>query len=254
MSRWTPVGPGAPGGLDFLAILQGELAARGLSYSVAGVSDNASIGPVPIICDFTTGTLCTWGLLFEDRDVILVNDARKGLHTWGAQSGSYATQMVLPTPVGPLSFDRGWVSVQGSLSGRSFTFVDTHLETEDFPAVQEAQAAELLAGPAHRTGRLVVVGDFNSAADGSTTGTYAALTDSLRDAWRVNPKAPGFSCCQDGTLTNPGSALASRIDLILMHGAVKPRWATLVGSTPFQATPPFWPSDHAGLFSVLTLR
>lgn len=254
VSKWTPVGPGAPPGLDFLAILQAELAARGLSYAVAGVSDNASVGPVPIICDFTTPALCTWGLLFQDRDVILVNSARHDLHTWGATSGSYVAQQVLATPVGPLSFDRGWVSVQGSLAGKKFRFVTTHLEVEDFPAVQEAQGAEFLAGPAAAGGRVIAVGDFNSAADGSTTTTFASLTAQLKDAWRVNPKASGVSCCQDGTLTNATSALASRIDLILSRGAVKTRWATLVGNAPFQATPPLWPSDHAGVFAVLVLR
>ena len=252
VSRWTPVGPGAPSGLDFLAILQGELASRGLSYSVAGVSDNASIGPVPIICNFNTGALCTWGLLFQDRDVILVNSARAGLHTWGTQSGRYTAQTVLTTPVGPLSFDRGWVFVQGRLWGEHFRFVTTHLETEDSPAVQQAQGQELLAGPARAKGTVIVVGDFNSAADGSQTTTYASLTKKFHDAWKVNGHKPGYSCCQNGTLTNPTSQLATRIDLVLLRGA-KARSAVLVGTTPFEASPPFWPSDHAGLVATLIL-
>lgn len=252
VSRWTPLGPGAPAGLDFLAILQGQLAARGLSYSVASVSDNARIGPVPLICDPTTGALCSYGVLFEDRDVVLVNDDRRGLYTWGARSGRYTAQQVLTTPVGSLSFDRGWASVQGSLWGHRFRFVNTHLETEDFPAVQEAQAAEFLAGPARARGTVIAVGDFNSAADGSTTSSYAALTSRFRDAWSIHPRWSGFTCCQNGTLTNPTSELASRIDLVLVRGAGV-RTARVVGNTPFQAAPPFWASDHAGVVAGLTL-
>jgi len=105
------------------------------------------------------------------------------------RSGRYATQQVLATPAGPLSFDRGWVSVKGRYQGKSFRMVNTHLETEDSPDVQQAQAAEFLAGPA-RGGQVIATGDFNSAADGSTTTTtYAQLTapPAFTDAWTVNP-------------------------------------------------------------------
>jgi endonuclease/exonuclease/phosphatase family metal-dependent hydrolase len=256
VSRWTLLdqsGAPLPGSLDYLALLQAQLAARGLSYSVAAVSDNASIGPVPLICDFQTGALCSYGLLLQDRDVILVNNARKGLHTWGAKSGSYATQAIVNTPVGALSFDRGWASVQASLNGKRFRFVDTHLETEASPAVQEAQAAEFLAGPAHTWGRVIAVGDFNSAADGSTTTSYDLVTKRFRDAWLVHPHRKGLSCCQNGTLTNPTSELATRIDLVLTRGA-QPRAAYRVGTTPFEASPPLWASDHAGVVASLRLR
>ena len=49
VTKWTTGGPNAPAGYDFLAILQGELADRELNYSVAAVSDNASIGPAPLV-------------------------------------------------------------------------------------------------------------------------------------------------------------------------------------------------------------
>ncbi len=48
-----------------------------------------------------------------------------------------------------------------------------------------------------------MVGDFNSAADGSSTPTYGLLTARLRDAWSVRGPAPGYTCCQEPTLTNP---------------------------------------------------
>lgn len=252
VSRWTPVGEGAPPGQDFLAILQKELAARGLHYTVAAVSANATIGPAPLICDFATGALCSYGLLFEDRDVILVNADRKGLASWGAKSGRYVTQEVLPTPVGPLSFDRGWASIEGRIWGERFRFVTTHLETEDYPAVQEAQGQEFLAGPAKARGTVIATGDFNSAADGSTTTTYASLTKRFKDAWWVNHGRRGYTCCQNGTLSNPTSELATRIDLILTRGACV-RSAYVVGARPFQKVPPFWASDHAGVVATVRL-
>lgn len=252
VTNWVTVGTGAPPGYDFLAILQAELAARGLDYAVASVANNANIGPAPVICDFTTGALCTYGVVLQDRDVILVKKHKRGLVWWGATSGRYVAQQTFPSPVGVLSFDRGWASIEGRYCGERFRFVNTHLETEDFPAVQEAQAAEFLAGPARTRTRVIVTGDFNSAANGSTTASYALLTSKLRDSWRVNGSDPGYSCCQNGTLTNPVSQLASRIDLVLGRG-VWARAAWLVGTTPFQAAPPFWASDHAGVVAVLRL-
>ena len=49
VSNWISVGPGAPPSLDFLAILQQALQNEGLHYSVAAVSNNANIGPIPLV-------------------------------------------------------------------------------------------------------------------------------------------------------------------------------------------------------------
>jgi endonuclease/exonuclease/phosphatase family metal-dependent hydrolase len=268
VTKWTTGGLNPPPGYDFLAILQSDLAARGLHYTAATVAHNANIGPAPLALPeqgcVQPGPEITCTVTLEDRDSILVNDDTPGL-TWGnPQSGRYATQEVIESPVGPLSFDRGWASIDARLKGQPFRFVDTHLETEESPAVQEAQAAEFLAGPG-KGGTIVVTGDFNSASDGSTTGTYAQLTapGRFRDAWDENQLGPGDSCCQEsntpplapGALNNPVSTLATRIDLILGRGAARSSGndAQLVGSTPFEPTPPFWPSDHAGVIAVLRL-
>ena len=247
VSKWTATGPGAPPSLDFLAILQADLAKHGLSYSVASVSNNADIGPVPLAAP-CSGPLGYCTLRLQDRDVILVNTANPDLAVSNPKSGRYQTQEVLTTPVGELSFARGWASIDGTLSGKKFHFVTTHLETEEAPSIQEAQGAEFLKGPAKSGGAVIATGDFNSAADGSTTRTYANLTKSyFQDAWDTNPGDSGFSCCQNETLTNPTSQLASRIDLVLTHAASSAVSAHLIGNTPFEATPPFWPSDHAGV-------
>ena len=48
VTKWTTGGLNPPPGYDFLAILQSELASRGLDYSVAAVANNANIGPAPL--------------------------------------------------------------------------------------------------------------------------------------------------------------------------------------------------------------
>jgi endonuclease/exonuclease/phosphatase family metal-dependent hydrolase len=251
VTLWTTTGP-APPGYDFLAILQQALADRGLFYSVAAVSMNANIGPVPLaLCGGPLGA-CTVTLL--DRDVILVNDANPALSVSKPQSGRYVAQATVATPVGPLSFDRGWATVDGTLDGKAFRFANTHLETEAYPDVQEAQGQEFLAGPARAAGAVIAVGDFNSAADGSTTATFAELTQSyFTDAWS-DPNDPGYTCCQNGTLTNPTSELGSAIDLVLTHAASRALGADVIGDAPFQPAPPLWPSDHAGVVATLRIH
>jgi endonuclease/exonuclease/phosphatase family metal-dependent hydrolase len=267
VTKWTTGGVNPPPGYDFLAILQSDLEARGLDYSVAAVAHNANIGPAPLVsetCPVVSGQF-TCSVQLEDRDVILVNDDTPGLTWSNPQTGRYAAQQTIVSPVGPLSFDRGWASIDANLRHQPFRFVDTHLETEESPLVQEAQAAEFLAGPG-KGGTVIATGDFNSASDGSTTASYALLTapGKFRDAWDEAQLGPGSSCCQEsnaipqlapGQLNNPVSTLKTRIDLILSRGAARSDGddAELVGDTPFQATPPFWPSDHAGVVSDLRL-
>ena len=258
VSDWEVVNfaPGlpAPPSYDFLEILQAALNARGLSYSVAAVSNNADIGPIPLaLClDPTIGIYCTVSLL--DRDVILVNDDNPDLAVFNPQSGNYVAQNVLDTPVGPLSFNRGWASVDGVFEGKKFRFVNTHLETGDAPEVQEEQGQEFLAGPAKAGGAVIAVGDFNSAADGSTTTTYADMTKSyFDDAWS-DPNDPGYTCCQNGTLTNFPSGLRSAIDFVFTHAASRALGADVIGDTPFQMAPPLWPSDHAGVVATVRIH
>jgi endonuclease/exonuclease/phosphatase family metal-dependent hydrolase len=268
VSKWTTAGVNPPPGYDFLAILEGDLEARGLDYSVASIAHNANIGPAPLVsetCPVVSGQF-TCSVQLEDRDVILVNDDTPGLTWSNPQSGRYTAQQTIESPVGPLSFDRGWASIDAKLKQQPFKFVDTHLETEESPLVQQAQAAEFLAGPT-KGGTVVATGDFNSASDGSTTTSYALLTapGKFRDAWDEAQLGPGSSCCQEsnaipqlapGQLNNPVSTLKTRIDLILSRGAARSDGddAELIGDTPFQASPPFWPSDHAGVVGVLHLN
>jgi endonuclease/exonuclease/phosphatase family metal-dependent hydrolase len=265
VTKWTTAGLNPPPGYDFLEILQDELDERGLNYAVAAVSDNASIGPAPLALGtcFSPPSTITCSVQLEDRDVILVNEDTPGLTWSNPQSALYDAQEVLNSPVGPLSFDRGWASINARLKGQPFKFVNTHLEVEGSPDVQEAQAAEFVNGPA-KGGTVIATGDFNSAADGSTTTSYAQLTapGKLRDAWDEDDLGPGSTCCQadnvpplaPGALTNFPPTLGTRIDLILSRAAARATGeAEVIGGTPFQFSAPLYPSDHAGVVADIRL-
>jgi endonuclease/exonuclease/phosphatase family metal-dependent hydrolase len=261
VTKWTTGGSNPPPGYDFLAILQSELSDRGLNYAVASVANNANIGPAPLLLP----GCAPCSVQLEDRDVILVNEDKPGLTWSNPQNGRYEAQAALSSPLGPLSFDRGWASIDAELRRQPFHFVNTHLETEDFAAVQEAQTDEFLAGPG-KGGTIIATGDFNSASDGSTTTSYEQLTAPGRflDAWDEAELGPGSTCCQrsntpplaPGALNNPDSTLQTRIDLILSRGAARSdgSQAELVGDTQFQGTPPFWLSDHAGVVAEVSLN
>jgi endonuclease/exonuclease/phosphatase family metal-dependent hydrolase len=191
----------------------------------------------------------------NDRDVILVNANNPDLVVTGSDNGRYVAQLSLPTAVGPLSFDRGWAYIDGTFEGKKFRFLDTHLETEAAPPIQEAQGQEFLWGPANTGGAVIAVGDFNSAADGSSTTTYHDLTKAFfNDVWDSNPGVPGLTCCQNSTLTNFPGELTSRIDLILTMRASRGLRAEVVGDTVFQGSPPLWPSDHAGVIAEVRIH
>ena len=112
--------------------------------------------------------------------------------------------------------------------------------------MQEAQAIEFLAGPARGRDADIALGDFNSAADGGATHSYAAPTKRFGGAWLANDE-PGWACCQDQKQTNPTSKLATRIDLVLSRWGAKAVKTRRVGVTPLQTSPRLLPSDHAGV-------
>lgn len=117
---------------------------------------------------------------------------------------TYQAKLLFPPPPGfppsPVALERGWASVDVKLRDKSFRFVTTHLEGSAPPeaaAIQVAQGRELLAGPAATDLPVVLVGDFNSRADGRGTPTYGNLTSAgFDDAWlHAGPSEVGLTCC-----------------------------------------------------------
>jgi len=257
--RIDPTGDAAFGGtnpatvvaLDYLTTLQGALAARGLCYNA--VASN-SLTDVELPGIISLSPLKFIDIRYTDRDVIL---ARCDVPTSDARSGVYTNRVVFT--VGPTSIPapRGWTSTLATVGGVTFRFANTHLETDGSPAVQVAQANELLSVLAAESKPIVLVCDCNSAADGSQTATYGLLTGS-----EAHPRDPGYtSSLPDGFYTDP--LLRTRIDLVLARygfhaspnaGIVGGVHADVIGETPAERTASgLWPSDHAGVVATLNM-
>jgi endonuclease/exonuclease/phosphatase family metal-dependent hydrolase len=242
---------------DFLALLQAELTAGGTPYTAVSTSTNADIEAPRLNSASSNGFT---DVRMTDRDVILVRTELADKFS-GAASGHYTAQFTVPSVVGPLTFTRGWASINYRHdANRTVKIIDTHLETEGGPAgaKQVLQGYELLGLVAKSQEEdpqrsVVVLADINSAADGSQTPTYSNLTKKLADAWLVKgDDDPGLSCCMNELLDNRTSTAASRIDVVLSKGALAARSATLTGNAPFRQSPaPLWASDHFGVVAQL---
>jgi endonuclease/exonuclease/phosphatase family metal-dependent hydrolase len=242
--------------LDYVQILLDALASRGLRYHLVV----QAIG-----LDVQLPSSLGFYVRHTDREVILAR-SDSPIELSNAQTGNFTTNCVLPagllTP--PVTIQRGWASVDGTLRNNQFRFLTTHLDGDCLKAtaaVQHAQAAEILAGPAATTLPVIYVGDLNAPADGTgfpgdrPTTTYAdTLASGFVDAWVEAASGEGLTCCQDSHLLNPLSTASERIDYVLFKGDFKVRAAAVVGATPADRTPSgLWPSDHAGVVADLKL-
>ena len=144
------------------------------------------------------------------------------------------------------------------IRGKSFRLISTHLDNgcpmPDPFAVQEAQAAELLSGPAATKLPVVLVGDFNSPGDGSGATYNSIIAAGFDDAAVEAGIGSLATCCQAADLLNSGSTLTQRIDFVLFRGAFSVHGAVTIGDSQADRTPSgLWPSDHAGLAATLEL-
>jgi endonuclease/exonuclease/phosphatase family metal-dependent hydrolase len=247
-----PDGPTTPAptvALDYVQLLLDALAARGLAYEVVATSFG---------WDAELPSALGFDVRHTDREVILARADLKtaDLKVSNVQAGHFATNCMIPTRLGTITIKRGWVSVDVKIRGKEFRVVSTHLDGDcPNPAIQVAQANELLQGPGATTLPLIFIGDFNSDAGAGATGAYAALLAAgLTDAWTVAGVGSGFTCCQDSSLLNPVSTLAHRIDLVLFRGEFGVVGIDVVGAQAADVTPSgLWPSDHAGVVTRLQL-
>jgi len=250
------IGPNTPNArhvvLDFLSILRTALAARGLPYSpVATVVNTDAEGPVE-------GESGLVDVRFTDRDVILVRSTLLR-NVNNSMAANYTARLRLPTPAGPVTFLRGWTSIDyGAAPGTTVRIFNTHLEVADppFGTFQVLQGNELLALVAASPYPVIALGDFNSRADGLGTPTYLALTTAMADAWNaVHPSDAGYTWGQAELLDNAAGQESIRIDLILSTEEWPVDSVVRTGSTPFrQDPPPLWASDHFGVAARYTIE
>ena len=109
-------------------------------------------------------------------------------------------------------------------------------------------------GPATTNLPLILLGDFNSPANGSGATYNNLVAAGFKDAWSIGGNSQGLSCCQAPDLLNAQSTLATRIDLVLFRGDFGVNEVDIWGEEPNDGTPSgLWPSDHAGVAARLLL-
>ncbi len=239
--------------VDFLAVLQGELSARGVPYTAVATSTNVDVefprldpgdGPVDV--------------RLTDRDVLIAR-ADVAERFGNPLGGRYTAQFSEPFPTGvEVGSTRTWTSVDYRPDPTTTVrIVTTHLEVAEpgTGGVQESQADELLEVVAASPHPVIALGDFNSPAEGATTPTYRNLTAVLHDAWSsARPADPGWTCCQPSSLADAVGRAQVRIDLVLTSEDWPVTWAARVADEPFRAAPaPLWASDHIGVVARIVL-
>ena len=252
----SPIGtPATQVEQDFLAILREEL---GRSYRVV-VVQNEFDAELPVDVDRNDMTGGIFGADFDARltmrDVILVRRGSK-VKLGKTRKGHFETRY--EPKVGGLTIpvDRGWASVEGTLRGHKFRFVDTHLEAFGDTAIREAQAKELTRGPLKTSKQLILVGDLNSGVarhnepeqPGDDLAFRALAGFGMKDNGAVQ------TCCYSN-LFDPNAVLDHSVDHVLSKPGLRKVKATVTGDDAGQRTASgLWPSDHGGVVSTLRLR
>jgi endonuclease/exonuclease/phosphatase family metal-dependent hydrolase len=239
---------------DFLALLQGALAAAGEPYRVAVSQTNFnSATQLPAFVQaFAT---------FTDRDVILVREAPASqvqvLDTFAAH---FTSQLNLPALGTVINFNRGYEWADLKTRGKTWRVVNTHPEAYSpatfglgIPDVNTAQAVQLVAALAGASMPTVVLGDLNSRPGELNRQAYAILLAAgFSDTWTALGKSTtAYTCCYNATLT--GGTLDERIDHVLVRGEVAPIDAEQVGSVAIAAARPMYASDHLGVVTTVSI-
>jgi endonuclease/exonuclease/phosphatase family metal-dependent hydrolase len=180
---------------DFLPILMSALQARGMRYRVVARLTTSDLefpmytgqGPLPFD-----------DIRWTDGDAIL---AREDVVVRNSLARVYEAFAPVAVAGAPLRLLRGWTSVDAVAAKTELRFVNTHLETQPFRPVQEAQTRELLQWLAQHHGTKIVVGDFNSAANPSApaqskTASYGMFRAAgFEDLWLRHERAnEGLTC------------------------------------------------------------
>jgi len=241
--------------LDYLEILLAALARHGGHYALAALVQDADV-EAPLV----TGPNSFDDLRLTDRDAILVRtDLPPGqLRISNPQGANYLARIPLPSGI---TVTRGWTSVDVFVRGRSFRFINTHVEDilpPSFPDIQRFQTLELLGGPANTKLPVILVGDFNADANGNySPEIYPLLINQggFTDAWSVvHPGDPGLTWGHDDLLSDPSVHFVFRIDFVLYRDSQFQATDAEILDPLIGAAPPLWFSDHAGLFATLAIN
>jgi endonuclease/exonuclease/phosphatase family metal-dependent hydrolase len=231
---------------DQLALLLSALEGSGEEYVVLAVN--------PLTTAALPMSSGTW-LGYLDRDVVLMRN-RPGLTAANIRKNTFAAILTMPTPLGELKAPQGWIAADVTVSGSTFTVVETHLQSmiPGHPEVAQLQVlqAQELASTDFGTNPVVIAGDFNSNA----THTPPERTPSVAvmesagyiDTWRAaNRGNPGFTWplyLEDPFRQHPNGPF-ERIDFIFQRGLGIQTVDRIGWKAPHA-------SDHAGVVATLS--
>jgi len=208
------------------------------------------------------------------RDAILVRKG-VGIKTSHPTSGTFNTLLQETLAGGARTVDvtRGWTALDVKARGRSFHFVNTHLEAFDSQGsnqtsqgttlgkgdIRAAQATQLVGpgGAANSKRPVILLGDMNS--DDNTVqpngdrNAYTALTaGGFTERSTANP----LGCCLDDPFLVGGpnsiNDFNHQVDHVLANkNKIKFVKGFVAGRAPVNG---LFPSDHAALTSVLKIK
>ncbi len=232
---------------DFTKLLLAALKKQGLKYSV--LVDQTEF-------DFEAPTT-TQDVRLTMHDVILVCGDSK-IKIGKTSKSRYKALVEIPTPAGLAKVYRGWTAVDASVGGRTFKFVNTHLEAYG-DAVRASQAKELFAagGPlSSKTKPAILLGDLNSdpTAGDASADAYKVFTGAGMKNVFGTKRVQTFG--MDEKLINPKPTSNVWIDHILYSPSKNftVRSKGIVGSKPFRKVAPLWASDHMGVVAKLRVK
>jgi endonuclease/exonuclease/phosphatase family metal-dependent hydrolase len=208
------------------------------------------------------------------RDAILVRKG-VGVKFKNATSGTFNTLLRVSLAGGIRNIDvtRGWTAIDVKARGKSFHFVNTHLEAFDSSGsnttnqgttlgrgdIRAAQASQLVGpgGTANSKRPVILLGDINSDDDtvqpNGDRNAYAALTaGGFSERSTANP----LSCClNDPFLVGGPNSINDfdhQVDHVLTNkGKVRFVKGFVDGRAPVNG---LYPSDHAAVTSVLKIK
>ena len=238
---------------DFLDMLLDSLDARGQHYFPIAIQTNLDAELTGVF-----GPTSALDIRYTDRVVIL---ARADLSTSelfieSTEAHHFTTNLPVSVLGTEVIVYRGWTSADIKHRGKTYRFINAHLESF-FEPVQLAQAAELLQGPANTDLPVILAGDFNSdaAADGTAYGMF--LSAGFSDVWDLMPATqPGYTWPLSGEIPNTLTAPTQRLDLVLTRGAIEQSSVDVLGEDLAGDLTPsgFRPSDHAALKASFVLQ
>ena len=241
---------------DFLQLVIDSLHARGLEYGVGAVDRTTDI-QVPVIAGFdAAGQPILAGVRFTDGDAVLV---QAGVPYANPRSAAYDAHQTVTLGGVTTGVYQGWSSVDATLAGTTYRVVATHLAGQEARVIQLGQTRELIALLEREARPTILVGDFNSDADGAdpsrATPTYGMLRAAgFGDSW-IDPDrtAPGLTCCEQPDLRNPRPTLDQRIDFVFARHFPERSLVVrrqVLGDRQSDRTAGLWPSDHAAVVAT----